>query len=409
MSAALLINPTAMEAGLIAAGKSRRLSAARAAAFEAFAKTGLPSKRLEAWKWTDLRAFLRDDLKPEEPVNDVIAPSLFGGVKPYEITIMNGAAEWQGAPPPGVSIATRPATPVAALAADHPLGNLAAAMSADRLEIKIAAKARVDQPILVRRIAGSGIHNARLVLALGKGASATVIESFDGVGAYFSNSLAEVSLADGAKLTRVVLQNGSEAGVETSLAAASLGAAAEFHQTTLMLGAKAVRLETRLSLDGDGARASLRSAAALAGARHADLTSEVRHRAIGCTTRQTHKSAVRDRARSVFQGKFLVARGAQQTDAQMTANALLLSDAAEANHKPELEIYADNVQCAHGSTVGALDENALFYLRQRGLDERAARALLVEAFLNEALEEIAHPGIHNVFHRRMLHWLGSAP
>ncbi|MEX0644353.1 MAG: Fe-S cluster assembly protein SufD, partial [Parvularculaceae bacterium] len=267
---------------------------------------------------------------------------------------------------------------------------------------------RLPSALARNRIAGLGVHNARLSLALDENASATIIESFDGVGAYFSNSLAEVFLAKGARLVRAILQNGSDAGVEASLMAASLAAGAEFHQTALLLGAKAVRLETRLALDGVGAKATLRGASALGGARHADLTSDVRHAALGCTTRQTHKSAIRDRARAVFQGKFLVARGAQKTDAQMTANALLLSDSAEANHKPELEIYADDVQCAHGSTVGALDDDALFYLRQRGLDERAARALLVEAFLNEALEEIAHPGIHNVFHRRMLHWLGSA-
>lgn len=408
MGAALFINPTAMEAGLIAAGRSLRLSKPRAAAFEAFAKTGLPNKRMEPWKWTDIRAFLREDLKPVEPVNDVIAPSIFGGVRPYEITIMNGVAEWEGAAPADVSVATRPAAGLDPLAADHPLGNLAGAMSAERIEIRIASNARVDQPILIRRIAGPGVHHARLAIALGKNATTTIIESFDGVGAYFSNSLAEIAVAEGAKLTRLVLQDGSDTGVETSLAAATLGAGAEFHQTALLLGAKAVRLETRLSLEGDGAKSSLRGATALSGGRHADLTSLVTHAALGCVTRQTQKSAVRDRARAVFQGKFLVARGAQKTDAQMTANALLLSEAAEANHKPELEIYADDVQCAHGSTAGALDEDALFYLRQRGLDEKAARALLVEAFLNDAFEEIAHPGIHNVFHQRMMHWLGSA-
>ena len=408
MSTTLLINPTAMEAGLIAAGKSRRLSAARAAAFEAFSRTGLPSKRMEAWKWTDLRAFLRENLTPVEPDNDVIAPSIFGGVKPFEITIMNGRAEWEGALPAGVSIAAKPDARLEGLAADLPLANLAGAMSEARLEITIAPEARVDQPILVRRIAGPGVHNQRLAVTLGRRAAATIIESFDGVGAYFSNSLSEISIADGAALTRLVLQDGADSGVETSLAVATLGAGAEFHQTALLLGAKAARLETRLSCNGAGAKTSLRGATALSGARHADLTSEARHAAPGCTTRQSHKSAVRDRARAVFQGKFLVARGAQKTDAQMSANALLLSDAAEVNHKPELEIYADDVQCAHGSTAGALDADVVFYLRQRGLDEHSARALLVEAFLNDAFEEIAHPGIHNVFHRRMLHWLGSA-
>ncbi|MGE0408133.1 MAG: Fe-S cluster assembly protein SufD, partial [Amphiplicatus sp.] len=314
-------------------------------------------------------------------------------------------ADWDETPA-GVTVARRGAKAVGGLAGDHPLANLAGAMAEEIIEISVAA--RVDRPILIRRIAGPGLCHARLALSLNEGAAATIIESFDAIGAYFSNSLMEIDIAEGAALARLALQDGSDRGVETSFVAARLGARAEFRQTALLLGAKAARLETRIACEGDGAKISLHSASALSGARHADVTSHVTHAAEGVVTRQSHKSAIRDRARGVFQGKFLIARGAQKTAAQMTAKALLLSDAAEANHKPELEIYADDVQCAHGSTAGALDEDALFYLRQRGLDAQAARALLVEAFLNEAFEDIAHPGVHNVFHHRVMHWLGGA-
>ena len=116
----------------------------------------------------------------------------------------------------------------------------------------------------------------------------------------------------------------------------------------------------------------------------------------------------RDRGRNIFQGKFHVERSAQKTDARMTANALLLSDGAEANHKPELEIYADDVECAHGSTSGALDADALFYLRQRGLDEDAARALLIEAFLGEVIDGIDVDGVRDVFRARVNSWLEGA-
>ena len=407
MSSTLLINPTAMEAGLLAAAKARALEGPREAAFDAFAKTGLPHKRIEGWKWTDIRSVLREDLKLAEPDNDVIAPSLFGGVKPFEITIMNGAAEWDEAPA-GFTISRMDAAALSPLAADHSLASLAAAMAGKVVDIKIGAGAHVDRPILIRRIAGPGAVHGRVRVTLGDGARATLIESFDGVGRYFSNSVAEASLGDGTTLTRFILQDGSDEGVETAVFAATIGDASNYHQVALLLGAKAARIETRIAAKGQGARIDLKSASALSGARHADATSLILHEGQGVATRQVHKSALRDQARGVFQGKFHVARGAQKTDARMTANALLLSDGAEADHKPELEIYADDVECAHGSTAGALDEDALFYLRQRGLDNAAARALLVEAFLGEVFSEIEHPGIQSVFHHRLAHWLRAA-
>lgn len=403
MTALGLINPTAMEAGLAAAAKARGLEASRAAAFEAFAATGLPHRRMEAWKWTDLRQALREDLTALAADNDVIAPSVFASAGVYEITVMNGAAEWEGEAPAGVALSL--AAPDAPQT-DHPLAHLAAAFSEKVLTIEIAPGAAVERSLLIRHIAGPGAAQARLALTLGAGAAATVIESFDGAGAYFSNGYGEITLGEDASLTRLVLQDGSAEGVETNVWSARLAARAAFRQTALLLGAKAARLETAIACEGEETAVHLDSAAVLSGARHADLTTLLDHSALGGASRQVHKSVLKDRARGVFQGKFHVARRAQKTDAQMKAQALLLSDTAEANHKPELEIYADDVQCAHGSTAGALDEAALFYMRQRGLDEEAARALLIEAFVGETFDAIAHPALREILHRRLLHWLG---
>lgn len=408
MANALFINPTAFEAGLIAAATARGLEGPRLAALEAFSKTGMPHRRLEAWKWTDLRAALRGDLINAEAANDVIAPSIFGGLGAYEITVMNGAAQWEGPPPRSVSVSK--AAPGAALplqTIDHPLANLACAFADEAIDIVIEEGAQVEHPILIRRIAGAGAVQQRLSVRVGAGAKAVVIESFDGVGTYFSNSLSDYALGDGARLARLVLQDGSDEAVEASLATLQLGAAAEFDQTALIFGGKAARIETRISCNGDGARINLSSAELLEGARHGDVTSHVAHDAERCTTRQIHKAALKDRARGVFQGKFLVARGAQRTDAKMRASALLLSEAAEADHKPELEIYADNVECAHGSTVGALDASALFYIKSRGLDDAAAKALLIEAFLGEVFDDMPHPAVEHVFRQRVAHWLGG--
>ncbi len=394
---------TAMEASL--AEQARALPPARANAFDAFALTGMPHRRMEAWKWTDIRGSLRDALPPVAD-NDVIAPSVFVAVGPFEITIMNGVTEWSGEAPHGMMIERRQTASLGDLAADHPLANLCAAFAGETLAIEISGV--VAQPILLRRIAGAGAIHARAVLKLAAGAEATVIESFDGHGAFFSNSVSEYRLGEGSKLRRCILQNAGDAGVETALATINLSGLAALDQTTLSFGGKMARLETRLSHDGEGARAVLKSAIAGAGSSHADVTSTVIHSARGCQTRQTHKSALRDKARGVFQGKFLVARAAQKTDARMNADALLLSGGAEANHKPELEIYADDVECAHGSTAGALDEDAIFYMRQRGLDDHGARALLIEAFLGEVFDGIAHPGIERVYGECVARWLGAS-
>jgi Fe-S cluster assembly protein SufD len=312
---------------------------------------------------------------------------------------MNGGVEIPERAPPGVAIGVERAC---AETSDHPLARLAAALTKETLVIDIDGE--VAQPILIRRVAGAGAVHARAEVRLAQGASATVIESFDGAGAFFSNSAIRYDIGARGALTRIIRQNAGEAGVETAFAAIGLGEAARLDQTALLFGGKMARMETSIACEGGDTRVSLRSAAALSGARHVDATSLVAHRAIGGQTRQLHRAALKDRARGVFQGKFLVARSGQKTDAEMNAGALLLSDMAEANHKPELEIYADDVKCAHGSTAGALDENAIFYMRQRGLSEHGARALLVEAFLGEVFDALP-AGIEHILRGQLSRWL----
>ncbi len=389
---------TSMEAAL--AERVKTLPPARAAALARF--PGVPHRRMEAWKWTDLRSALREDLPPAD--NEVIAPSVFANAGPFEIMVMNGDATW-GAAPAGVSV-TAGDSAHSLLVSDHPMAALAAAFAAEALVIDIEGV--VAQPILIRRVAGAGAVHACARLRLGPGAEATVIESFDGAGAFFSNSVIEYDIGAGAALTRIVHQNAGEAGVETVLATVAIAAAARLDQTALMFGGKMVRIETSVECNGDGARVSLRSAAALSASRHADATSLVAHRAPGGETRQLHRAALKDKSRGVFQGKFLVARGAQKTDAEMNAGALLLSDMAETNHKPELEIYADDVKCAHGSTAGALDDEAVFYMRQRGLSDAEARALLIDAFLGEVLDGGLPAGLAHILKGRLSRWLEGA-
>lgn len=417
MSFSGALSLSAVEAGLLAAGAADA-SPARAAARRAFERLGLPHRRVEAFRWSDFRAALRDPLRPATSPDTYPStmPSLlpaFAGPKPlaiddaYEIEIANGVAEEAPFAPEALDIRIADNDrPLPETLATHPLALLAAATAARATTIMV--QGAVDRPVWIRRMAGAGSSASRLRVVLAPGASLTLIETFEGRAQSAAFDVTECEIGEGASLARLLLQEADESAVAAAVAGVALARRAAFRQTALVFGGRLARIETRVDADGADARVDLRGAALLSGARHADATSHVAHRAEGCTTRQIHKSALRDRARGVFQGKFLVARGAQKTDARMAADALLLSEGAEADHKPELEIYADDVECAHGATAGALDADALFYLRQRGLSEDAARALLVEAFLGEAFDDIEDPALAALFRDRAARWLEAA-
>ncbi|MDB5462971.1 MAG: transporter permease, partial [Phenylobacterium sp.] len=206
----------------------------------------------------------------------------------------------------------------------------------------------------------------------------------------------DIRLADGATVERIVLAADAADGVSVSLAKVGLSARTSFAQTILTTGAKRQRLETRVAHPGAGAALRLDGVYRIGGQRHGDITTVVTHAGVDGATSQLIKGVVADQGRGVFQGRIVVAEGADRTDARMGHHALLLSDRAEVDAKPELEIYADDVACAHGNTVGALDEDALFYARQRGMPEADARAMLTEAFIGEVVDRIEHEGAREV-------------
>src|SRR5213079_2017900 len=163
-----------------------------------------------------------------------------------------------------------------------------------------------------------------------------------------------------------------------------------------------VRNQLFLRFSGEGTVANIRGATLLKNRQHADTTLVVDHAAAGCQAREVFKSVLDDESRGIFQGKIIVQPGAQQTDAKMASHALLLSDAAEADNKPELEIFADDVQCGHGATAGDLDEDLLFYLKARGIPAKDAEALLIQAFVGEAVE---HAGLRDALMEHVVAWL----
>ena len=409
MSNSILINPTAFEAGLEAAFLARTTpSTTQQAAFERFAKQHLPNRRREGWKWSDFDSALRQvdpAHKPAAP--ETIAPSPFAGLDPIEFRIINGRIEIpEDTAPKGVRYGVMDAVGTIAELEGHPIASLNVAMTPKALGFEVADGVVLSRPVLIRHIdAGGALSFAQTMFRIGAGACATIIETWEGSGAALSSSLCHMSLRDDAQLKRFVVDETDEAAVTHAIFAVKIDKGARLSQTSLSTGAKLSRHETIAHFWGEGAEAQIDSAALLSGARHGDLTTHVLHKAPECKTRQLHKGVASGKGRAVFQGKFEVEREAQKTDAKMNANALLLNEGAEANHKPELEIYADDVECAHGSTVGALDEDALFYLRQRGLPERDARALLINAFAGEVIEGIENEIVRDVFAARMAAWL----
>jgi Fe-S cluster assembly protein SufD len=230
----------------------------------------------------------------------------------------------------------------------------------------------------------------RHALRLGAGAALTLFEVSLGEGAYLHNTVLEFSVGEAATLAHLRLQDESRAAFHVSTVYADVAARATYDSFLLALGARLARAEVHARLGGEGASAHLNAAQLLDGSQHADFTTVVTHDAPGCASRQTVKNVLAGRSRGVFQGKIAVARGAQKTDGYQMNQALLLSPDAEVDSKPELEIFADDVKCSHGATVGELDAEQLFYLRSRGIPQVEARAILVRAFLAEALDLVAH-------------------
>jgi Fe-S cluster assembly protein SufD len=329
-----------------------------AQAIESGDTTLLPSRRDEDWRWTDLRGLIRVAPQPSPPHAGTLQAGPFAGLAGEEIAIVNGRGP-------------------------------------DRFDLA-AGEPRV---LALRFVAGAeaGAHVARMAITLAPGAVLILLESYEGEGAdYLVDAELTITLGAGARLERIVLAGDSELAVSVSRAEVRLAAGTAFSQTVLTNGARRQRIETRVSHPGAGAFVRMDGAYVLGDRRHADITTVVTHEGLDGATDQLTKGVVDDQARGVFQGRIVVSPGADRTDARMGHHALILSDHAEVDGKPELEIYADDVACAHGNTVGALDEEALFYARQRGIPDVAARAMLMAAFLGEVVDRIEHEAARDV-------------
>jgi Fe-S cluster assembly protein SufD len=232
-----------------------------------------------------------------------------------------------------------------------------------------------------------------------------LIESHEGVGEHQVNTALEFVVGDEAHVDHFKVTGDGAGALHVSSLMAAIGAHARFNEFLFTTGGGVVRNQLFLRFDGEGTVAGIRGANLLKGRQHTDVTLVADHAKGDCTSRETFKTVLDGEAHGVFQGKIIVRPHAQKTDAKMATHALLLSDTAEADNKPELEIYADDVQCGHGATAGALDEDLLFYLKARGIPAKEAEALLIQAFVGEAVEGIEHAGLRDALMEQVAAWL----
>ncbi len=279
--------------------------------------------------------------------------------------------------------------------AARPFAALDAALFSDGFVLDAGPGAAFDRPVEIVHIAsgsGGSLHTQSLV-RLGAGASAALIESYAGEGAYWRNDALALRLDEGAELVHATLVEEAETALHFGDIAATLGRDARLAQFTLLLGGRTVRREAAVRGVGEGMRCGLHGAFLLSGREEANIVTAVDHMAPGGETREAFKGVAAGRAHGAFQGRITVRPGAQKTDAHMLSRNLLLGARAAVDTKPELEIYADDVKCSHGAAVGDLDEAALFYLLARGIPREAARRMLIEAFLREAVEIVGPPAL----------------
>jgi len=403
----------------------------RRQAFEAYDRAGLPHRRIEDWKYTDLRALMRDIL-PLAPAPD--ADALNRAASALKLQAVQGARRLvlvDGVFAPDLSetqdleqgLGVRTLREVleagdAALQAQlfapggaDAMVALNSAMMTDGVVIDFADGVMLKRPLHIVHIASGATPAAmftRSMLRLGKQSGATLVESYvaaEGAGAYQVNDLLITAIGDRARLDHVRLTEDGREAFNISSAMVTLGAHAHFNTFGMTSGASVSRYQATIVFAGEGARVETNGVNLLNGRQHADTTLVMDHAVPNCGSREIFRAVVDDRAHSVFQGRIIVRPKAQKTDAKMMTRALLLSDEAEADNKPELEIFADDVTCGHGATSGALDESLLFYLRARGLPEKAAQALLIQAFVGEAIESIADDGLRDAAITAAQRWL----
>lgn len=404
---------------LFATGSDTPLRLEAARAFEA---AGLPHRRVEEYKYTDLRALIRAvPPRATAPTAEVAAHAsaseLPADLAVKRLVFVDGVFQPALSDALGLSgLTVRPLADALGAVGDlhpkksDPIVGLNTAGLGQGAVIDIAPRAEIALPIEIAHVVTSAIPVSvylRHAITIGAGAKVTFVETYRGPSsvAYQLNTAIELAVADGADVTLVKLQREGDQALHLGTLMTSLGAKAQLSHFQFSAGAATARAQVFATFAGEDASLATRGVTLLKGKQHSDVTLVVDHAVPHGNSRELYKAVIDDAAKSVFQGKIIVRPHAQKTDGQMSSNAVLLSDEAEVANKPELEIFADDVVCAHGATTGSLDEKLKFYLKSRGIPEREAEKLLIIAFLSAAIEEMERPEIGDILVGHIEAWL----
>jgi Fe-S cluster assembly protein SufD len=376
-------------------------------------KAGLPTRRVEAWHYTDLRRLLSavpafDPTKHTKPAAALIEGSAV-------LPILNGVAATRTPSVEGVAVRRleemlQDGSFAGALdlrGADDAVGAINAAFVADGFFLDIEANAAPGHPIELQNVQDGGQVHIRLPVRVGDRAKATIVERQTGSGDALVSSISHIMLGEGADITWLIVQDHAAGATHLGQFNAELGKDAKLTLFVMNAGGRLVRQEIRVTANGEGGTFTLRGVNLLSGDTHTDVTMTLDHMAPHTTSTEVVRNVVTDRANGVFQGRINVHQAAQKTDAKMACNTLLLSDDDEFSTKPELEIVADDVQCGHGATVTEIDRDHLFYLMARGIDEKTARGLLVKAFVASVIEELDNEVIVEALERVLGEWFAN--
>jgi Fe-S cluster assembly protein SufD len=395
------------------AGEPAWLAARRQQAMTRFAETGFPNRKNESWRYLDLQPMERRPLLPARAAGRPDAAALGaqlthfvqpgsaarlvlvdGRFAPELSTIDCSSGVW--VVPMAQAIAERPELVQAGIEAAtgdaaHPFAALNVAFFADGFVLDVAPGVVLEEPIEIVHLASGATEasfHTRGLVSLGEGGSASLVETYAGEGRYWRNDVVAVRLAAEAALTRTVLIEEAADTVHIGLLEATLGAKARFSGFVLLLGGRRVRHEANVCLAGEGASCEINGGFLVHGSDEANIVTAIDHASPGGRTSELIKGVAAGRGHGAFQGRIVVREHAQKTDAHQLSRNLIIGRRAVIDTKPELEIYADDVKCSHGASVGDLDEAALFYLRARGIPAEEARRMLIDGFLREAVESV---------------------
>ncbi len=373
---------------------------------------GLPTRRVESWHYTDLRALLRsvpafDPTAFAQRVDPLVSGSSV-------LAVLNGKADTKNLPA-GINVRSYAESLIDGVAAadlverdqDDAIGRINGSFVRDGFEIEVPEGTVLEQPLEFQLVQSAGQSHSRFPVTFGANSKATIIERHLSVNdaASLVTVVSDLILDEGADITWIILQQQGASDSHLAQVNFDLGTNAKLRLFIINAGGKLVRQEVHGVTTGEGADFKLRGINLLGNETHTDVTFTLGHDVPNTTSTEILRNVLFDRAKGVFQGQIRVAPDAQKTDAKMACNTLLLSDDADFSAKPELEIFADDVQCGHGATVIDINPTHLYYLRARGIPENKARAMLVNAFVDEIVEELEDEGLIETLETIIAAWL----